>query len=104
MMPKRPDETLFTDGERWFTFKHQLPSFWNDKISKGMAKLSNIEAARYAQEMMKRRPPVPVEQVLKALKMRGRDDWDETDLLRLREDPRTFLYGCQKKDEYESGS
>lgn len=44
MMPKSVEETLYTDGEKFYVFKNPLPSFWSDVVSKTYVKLRESEA------------------------------------------------------------
>jgi hypothetical protein len=51
MMPTQKNETLFTDGEKWFVFNNPLPSFWTQEISKSYKSMSLEEGIQFAKTL-----------------------------------------------------
>jgi hypothetical protein len=69
MMPTSNEESLFTDGEKWYLVRTPLPSFWSDNISKTYRKLTYSEAVAFVKNSLKRK--MPAKNILNQLKIRG---------------------------------
>ncbi len=69
MMPARPSQTLFCDGESWYTIETPLPSFWSEEISKSYKQLTWTEAVDMSVKLRKK--GLVNKDILNQLKVRG---------------------------------
>lgn len=69
MLPRSPEETLFSDGESWFKMRTGLPTFWSERISKSYSRFTSEEAVEYIVNSMEQ--GVKPKQIVKMLKLRG---------------------------------
>jgi hypothetical protein len=83
MMPKTKEETLFFNGDKWYTVKLGLPDFWSDKLSKSFSNITLDQAKEISKKLYQ--DGTKVVKIKEYLKLRGFDvpeeriqDWIES--------------------------
>lgn len=58
LMPREPNETLFTDGEKWVKMTTPLPSFWSEKLSKSYGEMTVGEMHKFIVQRIEARDSI----------------------------------------------
>lgn len=77
MAPTDKQDTLYTDGERWFNIKMELPTFWSDAVSRSYKKLTGEDATEMAYKLYMQ--SMHIKLIQQQLKIRG-INWTEFEI------------------------